>query len=85
MKTALQTGPQMAKLPRRDLRAELAKHGWGTPTSRVDAALRLGEEALDLYLATLPARTRRAEARARMQRTAHPGRRPSGVMRSLGA
>ena len=38
----------MAKLPRRDLRAELAKHFWGTPTARVRAALRLGDEALDL-------------------------------------
>ena len=70
----------MASLPARDLEAELAKHFKGTPESRVREALRLGREALDAFLATLPPGTTPAEARAILRRNKHRGRRPSKVM-----
>lgn len=73
----------MAKLPPRDLRAELAEHGRGTPAQRVRDVLRIGEQALDLFLATLPEGTTRARARAMMQRNRHPGRRRSAAIRAL--
>lgn len=74
----------MTRVPLRDLRAEVAKHFRGTPQAGMAAALRLGEQALDLFLATLPAGTTRAEARARMRRTAQYGRRRSAVVRAIG-
>lgn len=64
-------------LPPRDLRAEVTRHFRGTPESRILQAWRLGREALDLFLATLPPGTSRAEARRLMQRNTHRGRRPS--------
>jgi len=73
----------MAKLPPRDLRAEAAKHSAGTSARRALAALRLGEQALELFVATLPAGTDRAEARVRMQRNRHRGRQRSSAIRSL--
>lgn len=69
----------MATLGARDLPATIAKHFAGTPRQRVRSALRLGEEILDLFLATLPVGTTRRHARALMQRNRHPGRRPSKV------
>ncbi|MFN8643226.1 MAG: hypothetical protein U0802_16790 [Candidatus Binatia bacterium] len=73
----------MSRLGRRDLQAEIDKHFLGTPAARAGAALRLGDEALELFRATLPASVPRAEARAIMRRNAHPGRRRSPVMRRL--
>jgi hypothetical protein len=67
----------MGTTRRRDLRAELGKFFWGSPEARVEAVLWLGEQALDLYLASLPPGTSRCEARARMQRAAQYGRRRS--------
>ena len=69
----------MARLPRRDLSEELDKHFAGTAQGRVQTALRLGEQALDLFLATLPAGTTRQRARAMLQRNRHPGRQRSTV------
>jgi hypothetical protein len=65
----------MARLAERTLREELGKHFAGTADARVEAALRLGEQALDLFQATLPPGTTRQQARAMMQRNRHPGRR----------
>lgn len=64
-------------LPPRDLQAEVARHFHGTPESRILLAWRLGREALDLFHATLPPGTSRAEARRIMQRNTRRGRRPS--------
>jgi hypothetical protein len=64
-------------LPPRDLRAEISRQFRGTPEKRILQAWRLGREALDLFLATLPPGTSRAEARRLMQRNTHRGRRPS--------
>ena len=69
----------MTRLSARDLSEELGKHFAGTPDTRVRAALRLGEQALDLFLATLPRGTTRRRARTIMQRNRHPGRRRSKV------
>ncbi len=77
--------PAMAKLGARDLSAEIGKHFAGTPLQRLRAALRLGEEAVDLFLATLPAGTTRRQARAIMQRNRHRGRRRSKVANPSGA
>ena len=65
----------MTRLAERDLCEEVRKHFAGTAATRVAAALRLGEQALALFLATLPPGTTRREARAMMQRKRHPGRR----------
>ncbi|MBI4516813.1 MAG: hypothetical protein HY699_13460 [Deltaproteobacteria bacterium] len=70
----------MARLPRRDLTEDLAKHFRGTAEERVLLALRLGQEGLDLFLATLPPGTPRARAAAIAQRNTHRGRRRSMVM-----
>jgi len=51
---------RMAQFPPRDLRAEAAKHFRGTPDERIRMALRLGQEAIDLFAGTLPAGTPRA-------------------------
>ena len=67
----------MALLPPRDLRAELSKHFRGTPGERFALSLRLGEEAIDLFLATQPAGMTRTAARAPLQRKKNRGRRPS--------
>ena len=69
----------MGVFPRRDLRAEAHKHFHGNAEQRILTALRLGQEALDLYLTRLPAGTTRAEARRAMQRNTHRGRVPSAV------
>lgn len=70
----------MAGLPTRDLAAEAAKHFRGTPGERMEAAMRLGREALDLFLATQPPGTSRQVARLILQRNKHRGRRPSVVI-----
>jgi hypothetical protein len=61
-------------LPPRELQAEVARHFHGTPEARILLAWRLGREALDLFQASLPAGTSRAEARRLMQRNTHRGR-----------
>ena len=55
----------------------------GTPEERVLAVLRLGDEILELFLATLPAGTTRAAARRLMQLNSHRGRRPSACVQAL--
>ena len=70
----------MASLPERDLQAEVEKHFKGTPEERYELAMRLGREALDAFLATLPPGTTREEAREILRRNKHRGRRPSRVM-----
>ncbi len=67
-------------LPPRDLAFERSKHFRGTPEERFLLALRLGREALDLYMAALPAGTSLAEARDRLRRNKHRGRRRSALM-----
>ena len=61
----------------RTLDSEAAKFFKGTAEERMRAALEGGELALQLYLATQPPGTSREEARLRLQRAAHAGRRPS--------
>lgn len=70
----------MPALPRRDLSAEVAKHFKGTPDERLRAALRLGNEMLDAFLATLPPGTDRETARDVIRRNKNRGRRPSCLM-----
>jgi hypothetical protein len=65
----------MARLPPRDLQAEVSKHFKGTPAERVRTARRLGEQMLEAFLATLPGRSTRAEARAILRRNKNRGRR----------
>lgn len=69
----------MARLAARGLSEEVGKHFAGTPSARVETALRLGEQALDLFLAASPRGMTRRRARAIMQRNRHPGRRRSAV------
>jgi hypothetical protein len=69
----------MARLPARDLQAEIEKHFKGTPGERIETALRLGREQLALYRATLPPGTTAEQARAMMQRNKNRGRRRSAV------
>lgn len=69
----------MARLPRRDLASEASKHFHGTAEERMLAARRLGEEALDLYLASQPPGVTREQARRLLQRNKNRGRRPSTV------
>jgi hypothetical protein len=71
----------MAQLPKRDLSAEAAKHFRGTPCERMETALRLGREALALFLGTRPPATSRQAAREILQHNKHRGRRPSAVTR----
>jgi hypothetical protein len=75
----------MPRAPRRDLQTEIAKHFRGTPSERVETALRLGRQALDAFLATLPKGTTREQARAILQRNKNRGRRPCRVLRDLDA
>jgi hypothetical protein len=70
----------MASLPARDLRAEVEKHFKGTPEERFQTALRLGRDALEAFLATLPPGTTPGEARETLRRNKHRGRRPSRLM-----
>jgi hypothetical protein len=70
----------MAMFPPRDLEAEVRKYFSGTAEEPILTALRLGQEALDLFLATLPPGTSRERARSLMQRNTHPGHRPSRVL-----
>jgi hypothetical protein len=70
----------MAQFLPRSLATELRKHFHGTAGERILTAVRLGQQALDLYLATLPPGTSRADARRTMQRRTHRGRQPSAVM-----
>jgi hypothetical protein len=69
----------MALRPR-DLDDEIAKHFQGTPESRVLEALRLGQEMLDAFLATLPPGTSRLEAAEILSRNKNRGRTPSKLM-----
>jgi hypothetical protein len=57
-----------SSLLRRDLDAELQKHFWGTPEDRMRAALRLGDEAVELYRSGLAPGTTHGEAREAMRR-----------------
>jgi hypothetical protein len=75
----------MARLPRRDLAAEVAKHFRGTAEERVLRALDLGQQALDVFLAALPPGTARRRAAALAQRNKRHGRRPSKVMETVHA
>ena len=67
----------MARLPARDWNAEVEKHFRGSASERVAQALRLGREALELFLSTLPAGTSVEQARAILQRNKNRGRRRS--------
>ena len=71
----------MAEFPERDLSTEVAKQFRGTPAERIEVALRLGRDVLDLYLATQPPGISRQLARQILQRDKHSGRRPSAVTR----
>jgi hypothetical protein len=71
------------RLPARDLKAEAAKHFRGTPEERLLLAWRLGREALELFLATLPPGTTRADARRILERNKCRGRRPSRLMEAV--
>ncbi len=64
----------------RDLAFEQSKHFRHSPEERFLLALRLGREALDLYLAALPAGTSLSRARDQLRRNKHRGRRPSPLM-----
>jgi len=70
----------MTQARRRTLRVDAATHAWGTAAQRIDAVRRLGDQALDLFLSSLPSGTARARARLIMQRNARRGRRPSKVI-----
>jgi len=67
-------------LPPRDLDDEIAKHFKGTPQSRVQEALRLGQEMLDAFLRNLPPGTSRLEALEILSRNKNRGRTPSKLM-----
>ena len=69
----------MSVLPDRDLDSEAAKHFKGTPSERFELALRLGREALELFLAAHPKMSRAAALEA-LRRQKHAGRRPSRVI-----
>jgi len=69
----------MARFPRRDLASEASKHFQGTPEERILAARRLGEEALDHYLASQPPGITREQARRLLQRNKNRGRLHSTV------
>jgi hypothetical protein len=71
----------VARLPKRDLTAEVAKHFRGTSAERMVTALRLGREALDLFLATQPVGMTRQAARRILQRNKNRGRQPSAIAR----
>lgn len=72
----------MTNLPKRDLASEAAKHFRGSAEDRILEARRLGEEILDVFLASQPPGTTRAQARHTLQRNTHRGRRPSAVTES---
>jgi len=66
-------------LPRRDPPAVTDD----TPIRRMELALRLGENAIDAYLASQPAGVTREQARSILQRNKNRGRRPSAAADSL--
>jgi len=68
---------RMAQLPPRDLHAEVQRHFRGTPEERVLLALQLGEQVLDVFLATQPPGYSREHARRLLQRNRNRGRQPS--------
>jgi hypothetical protein len=70
----------MAKLARRDLAAEVTRHSGGTPKERIELALRLSREALELFRATLPAGTSAAAAQDILRRNKISGRRRCRLM-----
>jgi hypothetical protein len=65
---------RMTQLPPRDLRAEVQRHFGGTPEERVLVALQLGEQVLDMFLATQPPGCSREHARRLLQRNRNHGR-----------
>lgn len=67
----------MARLPKRDLQSEVAKHFKGTPEERVIQARELGRRALRLLLANLPPGTTLEEAHEISRRASGYGRTPS--------
>jgi len=69
--------PMASRYFRRDLAAEAAKHFKGSAEERILAALEAGEMALALFRSSLPPGTPVEEARRRLQRATHGGRRPS--------
>ncbi len=73
----------MAQLPPRDLQAEVQRHFWGTPEQRVLASLRLGEQMLDVFLATQPPGMSREQARRLLQRNHNRGRQHSAAIDAL--
>ena len=73
----------MAQLPPRDLHAEVQRHFWGTPEQRILAALQLGEQMLDLFLATQLPGVSREQARRLLQRNHTRGRQRSAAMEAL--
>jgi hypothetical protein len=70
----------MSALPPRALQDEVAKHFQGTPAERIDTCLRLGDEVLDLYLATQSPGLDRTAARRALQGNSHRGRRPTAPL-----
>jgi hypothetical protein len=68
----------MALLPPRDLQAEINKHFRGTAEERILVALRLGNEAVELFRACSPD-IPADQVRVTLQRNKHRGRRPSAV------
>ncbi len=74
----------MAQLPPRDLLDEVRRQSGGTPEERILEDLRLGEQLLDLFLATQTPGTTREQARRILQRYKHKGRQRSAVIEALG-
>ena len=70
----------MSVLPTRNIDSEAAKHFLGTPAERLEQALRLGRDAVRLFLATQPSGTSEVEAREILRRRKNAGRRPSRVL-----
>jgi hypothetical protein len=66
----------------RTIDSEAARFFKGTAEERMRAALDSGKLALQLYLAAQPPGTTVEEARRRLQRAAHAGRRPSSSAES---
>jgi hypothetical protein len=71
----------MGVLPPRSIETEAAKHFQGTAAETLEQALRLGREALCLFLASQPAGTSEAQAPEILRRRKQMGRRPSHVLR----
>ncbi len=70
----------MARLPARTLDAEVARHFRGTAEERILLALRLGQEGLDIFLASLPPGTTRGAAADIARRNKQRGRRRSAAL-----